>query len=34
VLTLPDEIRAALHAAPFEDVTELWEIIETRHDSL
>jgi hypothetical protein len=34
ILALPDEIRAALYAAPFEDVAEPWEIIETRHGAL
>lgn len=28
MLLLPDEVRADLHAAPFEDIYDLWEIIE------
>jgi hypothetical protein len=31
MLTLPDEIRAALHAAPFDTVADLWEVIESQY---
>lgn len=31
MLTLPDEFRTTLHAAPFDVVADLWELVETRY---
>lgn len=31
MLTLPDDVRAALQAAPFDAVADLWELVETRY---
>ncbi|MGZ8317485.1 MAG: hypothetical protein ACXWVD_00140 [Telluria sp.] len=31
MLVLPDDVRAGLHAAPFEAIPDLWEIIERRY---